>query len=344
MADAVIDVWDVRTFDAELIAALEGNADLIRDYLKMDREIFLSHDLGRGPRSMLRPDNPHAANFLRLQEAIGREMQKRAIRAFHYTRLTDEEVGSLKRNGIHLSTPVSLKRRLNDLVRAGSLTHDIAKALYAQSPFHSDQLKSRSDKFWMVSHPIAVDDGGVVPLMKHWGGEVASMWVEDETLTSPLALIGKPRVIEVSVPMSATRHSYNAGKAVVATFARSRGSIPEKHAFDVYTFQDLPPRAILGRPHGRRCFVLGLGTELSNGLHRRRYWALERTHGRGRLTPCAPCRVRRERQCAANRSRGVVAILIERLVDDACWMPPLPSGEVASILRAGEGLRSNVRP
>lgn len=128
---------------------------------------------------------------------------------------------------------------------AGSLTRDIAKALYAQSPFHSGQLKSRSDKFWMVSHPIAVDDGGVVPLMKHWGGEVASMWVEDDTLTSPLASIGKPLVIEVSVPMSATRHSYNGGRAVVATFARSRGSIPEKRAFDVYNFQHLPPGAIL---------------------------------------------------------------------------------------------------
>lgn len=91
MADAVIDVWDLSTFDAELIAALEAKADLISDYLKIDREIFLSHDLGRGPRTILRPDNPHADNFLRLQEAIGREMQKRTIRAFHYTRLTDND-------------------------------------------------------------------------------------------------------------------------------------------------------------------------------------------------------------------------------------------------------------
>jgi hypothetical protein len=38
----------------------------------------------------------------------------------------------------------------------------------------------------MTSHPVCVGDGGVEPLLKHWGGEVASMWVRDEALLSPL--------------------------------------------------------------------------------------------------------------------------------------------------------------
>jgi len=76
-----IDVWDVSTFDSELIEALEANADLIRQYLKVDHEIFLSYDHGRGPsRPMLRPENPHASGFLALMESIGRLLERRTIR------------------------------------------------------------------------------------------------------------------------------------------------------------------------------------------------------------------------------------------------------------------------
>jgi len=243
-----IDVWDVRTFDPALIALLEASADLVRDYLETDRQIFLSHDLGRGPvRSILRPENPRASRFNALRETIGREMQQRTIRAFHYTRLTDDEVATLLRDGIHLSTPASLQRRLDDIVAAGGVNGNFADWLYAESPFHSDQLEARSGKFWMTFHPIAVDDSGVKPLMKHWGGEVASMRIPDDALSAQLASLGKPRIIELAVPMSATttRHHYYAGGAVVATFARSRASIPPTFAFDLYVIQPLPPRAIL---------------------------------------------------------------------------------------------------
>lgn len=241
-----IDVWDVGTFDPALIAHLESEADLIRKYLETDHEIFLSHDLGRGAgRSILRPGNPFAVRFLALQETVGREMLGRSIRAFHYTRLTDGEIATLKRAGIHLSTPSTLKRRLDDVVAAGGVARNLADQLYAKSPFHSEQLESRSGKFWMASHPVAIDDSGVTPLMKHWGGEVASMWIQDETLSAPLASLGKARIIEVAVPMWATNHSHAAGVAVVATFARSRGSIPAKQAFDLYVNQPLPPDTIL---------------------------------------------------------------------------------------------------
>jgi hypothetical protein len=246
MASGPIDVWDVGTFDSALIALLEAEADLFRNYLETDRQIFLSYDLGRGhARPTLRPENPYTFDFLHLQEVIGREMQQRTIRAFHYARLTDGEVTNLKRDGIHLSTPATLQRRLDDLVSAGGLTRDLADQLYAGSPFNSDQLKARSGKFWMTSHPVAVDDGGVKYLLKYWGGEVASMWIRDKASSAPLELLGKPRIIEVAVPMCATNRSHSAGGAVVATFARSHGSTPAKNDFDLYVDQPLPPAAIL---------------------------------------------------------------------------------------------------
>jgi hypothetical protein len=43
-----IDVWNAASFDPELIARLTPHANLIVDYYRRNRAIFLSHDLGRG--------------------------------------------------------------------------------------------------------------------------------------------------------------------------------------------------------------------------------------------------------------------------------------------------------
>jgi hypothetical protein len=112
-------------------------------------------------------------------------------------------------------------------------------------PFHSDQLEGRKGKFWMTSHPTAIDDTGVVPLMARWGGEVASFWLKDPDHLGTLAGIGRRSIIELAVPLSQTRHAHSAGEAVIATFGRSRGSIPSKHAFDLYVTSPLPGSAVL---------------------------------------------------------------------------------------------------
>jgi hypothetical protein len=241
-----IDVWNAATFDSDLTAALNKHANLIQNYFRKDHDNFLAYDLAKGPdRALIRPDNPHAGGFYALQDAIGELMRSRTIRAYHYTRMTDAEIAILQRDGIHLSTQTTLRARFDALVGLGSLSAEASNLLYDASPFHSEQLESRSNKFWMVSHPIATDDSGVTPLMSHWGGEVASMWMRDPVLLAELAKIGVARVIELAVRLSVTNHSYSAGKAVIATYGRTRGCIPEKSAFDLYAQQPLPPDAIL---------------------------------------------------------------------------------------------------
>jgi hypothetical protein len=246
MALGIIDIWDHKTFDEELLAILNGHADLVRDYMTTENDIFLSHDLGRGPkRSVLRPNNDYASAFLAFTEAIGEQMQLRTIRAWHYTRLTELELEIMLRDGIHLSTPETLQTRLNALVASGDLSAEISDKLFAASPFHSDQFEIRSNKFWMVSNPILTDDSGVTPLMSHWGGEVASMWTEDPVLLDPLAVIGTPCVLEVAAPLKLTKHAYRAAGAVLATFGRSLGCIPDGNGLDLYVTAPLEPNAIL---------------------------------------------------------------------------------------------------
>ena len=246
MSPRPIDVWNAGTFDQDLTALLEENADLIQAYMHRDHEIFLSYDHYSGPnRPLTRPDNPYATRFYAFQETVGEQMQARVIRAFHYTRMTDAEIAILHREGIQLSTPETLRARLDALVATGSLSPDASFVLYDASPFQSDQRAARSNKFWMISHPLAINDSGVEPLMSHWGGEVASMWMREPDILARLASIGSARILELAVPVSATNQSYSAGKAVVATFGRSRGCMPDKHAFDLYTFRPLPPESVL---------------------------------------------------------------------------------------------------
>lgn len=242
----IIDVWDTCTFDPELLDFLETYATSVRAYFDTDKDIFLSYDLSRDhPRSTIRPENPYASGFLGVLEDARQLMVQRTIRAFHYTRLTDDEVASLSVSGIHLSTQETLLRRLATLVASSVLSKTIADSLYAQSPFHSDQREARTDKFWMTSHPVVPGDSGVVPLLEHWGGEVASMWISDPELLAPMRAIGSARIIEIVLPLAVTQHSYGAAQAVVATFGRSIGAIPDKGAFDLYVNQALPASAVL---------------------------------------------------------------------------------------------------
>lgn len=246
MNDKPIDVWDLETFDPDLIAVLAAEADTVRSYMVRDHEIFLAHDLGRGPeRAILRPENAHAGAFMALKERLGAEMKTRTIRAWHYTRLTDEEADALRKTGVEISTVESLRARLAARVAAGDFSQAVADALFAASPFHSDQLEGRTGKFWMTSHPVVIDDTGVEPLMARWGGEVASFWLQDAGHLETLAAIGRRAIVELAVPLELTRHAHSAGEAIIATFGRSLGCVPSKHAFDVYVTAPLPGTAVL---------------------------------------------------------------------------------------------------
>src|SRR2546429_453167 len=118
----IIDVWDARTLDSGLLERLEPNADLIRAYFDTDHKTFLSHDRSRDPgRSIFRPENPHAAGYYEMLSWVTERMKERTIRAFHYTRLTQAETAKLMQHGIHLSTPETLRQRLDSVVASGDL-------------------------------------------------------------------------------------------------------------------------------------------------------------------------------------------------------------------------------
>src|SRR5260370_3687710 len=170
MTESLIDVWNVETFDKDLLAALSANAELIRNYMVTDRKNFLERQASN--RKEPYQTNPYAASYLRFVEDIGRDMEVRTILASHYTQLTDAEADKLRGSGIYASTLETIRQRLDAQVAAGVFSEEIADALFARSPFHHDeQSGARSNKFCMTSHPVAIEDVGVSPLLSSWGGE-----------------------------------------------------------------------------------------------------------------------------------------------------------------------------
>jgi hypothetical protein len=77
-------------------------------------------------------------------------------------------------------------------------------------------MEARSGKFWMTSHPFPADHHGVELLLAHWGGEGVYFWLEDGQLIELVKGIGRPRVIEVAVPLQVTTSAYSGAKAVIA--------------------------------------------------------------------------------------------------------------------------------
>ena len=244
MAADLIDVWDIDTFDRDLIAQLHANAALMCSYMSTDREILLER-IASEPRAAYR-SNPHAESYLSFVEDLGRHMEARTIRAWHYTRLTDSEVETLLTVGIRPSTLETTRQRLDAQIAAGQISGEVGKALFEASPLHDpQQVEPRSNKFWLISHPMKVEDDRVTLLLNNWGGEVVYFWLEASHLQQIVGRIGRARVLEVGVPLDATRHVYSASKAVAATFARRLGCVSDFEAFDLCAIRPLGPEAVL---------------------------------------------------------------------------------------------------
>jgi hypothetical protein len=238
-----IDVWDVSTFDDDLLGTLNEAASLLRDYLETAQANYLEREVSDHTRPY--PTNRFGSAYGEFVDSLAPMMNARTIRTWHYSRLTDAETADLTAHGVRSSDLADIRSRLDALVSSGTISSRDADRLFIGSPFQSDQRESRSNKFWMVSHPHQIDDGGVELLLESWGGEGVYFWQRDPDLCALLKSIGRPRIVELSIPMAATDHDYSAGRAVIASFARKLGCHADSCVFDLYAVRPLGPASIL---------------------------------------------------------------------------------------------------
>ncbi|WP_048645260.1 hypothetical protein [Nitratireductor soli] len=142
MTGSIIDVWDLSTFDAALLARLDEQRALLFDYYGTSRANFLAREASdrRGPP----PSNPYAGDYLAFVEDLATDMAERTIRAWHYTRLTDHEIGIIRTEGIRPATLETVQQRIAGLVASGDLAAEEAQFFFDSSPFHDDEFGGRN--------------------------------------------------------------------------------------------------------------------------------------------------------------------------------------------------------
>lgn len=225
-----MDAWNPDTFDAELRHVLWDHSELIVNYAREDHRLMDEY-INSDRYEMLEP-NPFGAEHLRLREhVIAPLLNDRRIRVWHYTRLTDDEVISVKER-LQSSTLTLLKERLDALVRQGHLIDAEATTIHRHSPFH-EQDNARSNRFWTVSVPMHCTRSGVVPLLSSWGGESAYFWLRDEQVAAKLKNIGRPRILEIETSLDESLNAFTVAETVLQAWAKTHGAPNEISGHDL---------------------------------------------------------------------------------------------------------------
>ncbi|WP_444921338.1 hypothetical protein ACJJID_02445 [Microbulbifer sp. CnH-101-G] len=179
----------------------------------------MDEHLNSDPYESLKPNKYSAAYYRALEDMITPIFLDRSIRVWHYTRLLDEEVLSMKKR-ITPSTLTSLQQRLEALRNKQLLTQNETDIIFQESPFQN-QKDIRSNRFWAVTIPISSEDCRVKPLLKSWGGESAYFWLSDEAIAGKLKSIGQPRIVEVETQLRDCLDAYSVASTASQAWAAS---------------------------------------------------------------------------------------------------------------------------
>lgn len=244
MHEGLIDLWNVETFDDGLLAEMRCEAKMLRAYFTAEHANHEAY-VAPGNWSPFR-ENPHGHIYnLFLENVLTPMMRSRRVRGWHYTRMTDFEVERLRAGGVYPSNLEAIRSRLDGLVAAGVVSSEMAIPLFASSSFHTDEYGSRDGKFWVVSQPVSVDQSDVTDLLRSWGGESIYFHLSDAHLKTVVEGIGRPRVLEIALPIDAGPNAYSTACAVLKTYAHSIACEVLKDRLDLHATRALGPEAVL---------------------------------------------------------------------------------------------------
>jgi len=190
------------------------------EYFRENKRLMDEH-LNSNPYESLKPNEYSSAYYGVLENMITPMLADRTIRVWHYTRLLDDEVLSMKQR-IAPSTLDSLKQRLDALKRKQLLSKHEVDIIFQESPVQA-QEDIRAGRFWSVTIPMPAGNCGVKPLLESWGGESAYSWLSDEVIANKLKNIGLPRIVEVETQLRDKFNAYSVAKTASMAWAVSLG-------------------------------------------------------------------------------------------------------------------------
>jgi hypothetical protein len=217
-----ISLDDPDDWPSQFIGRFEANENLLRDYNAYEQKLLDDRAWGDSyvPMALRRPNPFYQRHEEFLNELRTEYADKVALRAFHCTRLTNEEVSIVRRRGMTPPSLTMLQSRIKRIEEAGLISSEIADRLIRKN---SADCPTRAGRIWFIFTVGPLKScTGVSDLFRYWGGEALYGQHDSDPDVGPvLASIGRARIVEAMIPLQQTA-SFPA-KQMVNEFLSSRG-------------------------------------------------------------------------------------------------------------------------
>ena len=203
-----IEINDVKTWPADLLALLEKQESLLTNYLDRKNEIL---ELRNSDYSKyLIAYNKFTAPRQAVLDQIESELKDSLFIGYHCTRITERESLDILRSGLEPSSKELYLRRINNLLIDGYISKDFFDIL------STIELQAyTSDEIWLFfGKEDLKKESGVGDLLEYWGGE--ALYKSLGNKQSELRKIGKPSIILLVLDLIKITDEKNASQSKVA--------------------------------------------------------------------------------------------------------------------------------
>lgn len=189
---------DKRTWHPDLLDLIESNKSLIRNYHYVNTYNFNLREAAKrctpvNDKNMNRI-NPYYDEVEYIKECVKYELQKLTIIGYHATRLTNEEIIEIKKNGLITSSKENCYKRADNLLLNGYITKNECNFIKSHCILNLPYEANRLGQIWFISGncDISTKDTGLNNLYKDYGGETIRNGIENTPLLKKLNGISKP--------------------------------------------------------------------------------------------------------------------------------------------------------
>ncbi len=189
---------DKNTWHQDLLDLIESNRTLIRKYNYIETYNFNFRENAKKCATVnvkkLHRINPYYYDLEYIKECVKSELQKLTIIGYHATRLTNEEVTKIKKDGLITSSKDNCYKRADNLLLDGYITKDECKYIKHHCILNDSFESHRLGQIWFLSGncDISTKDTGLNNLYKDYGGETIRNGIENTQLLKKLNEISKP--------------------------------------------------------------------------------------------------------------------------------------------------------
>lgn len=220
---------DESTWPKDLVHTLEDALPYLKVYEKDRRRIDIQCE--RDVRLRCDPPSPcEEARRTQLISDMNKELSRYNLVGYHCSRLHPDEVLSIAKNGLIPLCSSLVEQRIEHMVSLGELGDEIADRLKTNNAVNDTIAGVRLGMIWFCfSCTLIRRESGVIRLFRSWGGESLYWAYESDQIVGPiLRSIGKPAIVEASIPVSTIETFVSVGERLLTVFLDRRGVVTER--------------------------------------------------------------------------------------------------------------------